>query len=110
MSEAKRRNNHDRYIELHKHSQPVRLAAHAIGLDQKRPYMRHGKTFYRPYRNYFSTHDKTHDYTVWKGLCGNGYARSCPSGTRGSYTFWLARAGLDWLGETLGITIHDEED
>lgn len=99
-----------RYIDLTKHSKPVQLAAHAIGLNHKRPYIRHGKTFYRPYRNYFTTHDKTHDYTVWKGLCENGYAKSCPSGTRGSYTFWLTRAGLDWLGETLGITIYDEED
>lgn len=99
-----------RYIDFNKHSEPVQKAAHAIGLDHKRPYMRHGKTFYRPYRNYFTTHDRSHDYTVWKGLCENGYAKSCPSGTRGSFTFWLTRDGLDWLGETLGITIHDEEE
>ena len=24
--------------------------------------------------------------------------------------FWLTRAGLDWLGQELGITIYDEED
>lgn len=99
-----------RYIDLDKHSEPVKKAAHAIGLDHKRPYMRHGKTFYRPYRNYFTTHDKTYDFEVWQGLCENGYARRWPAGTRGSYTFQMNRAGLDWLGETLGITIHDEED
>ena len=99
-----------RYIDFTKHSEPVRNAAHAIGLDHKRPYMRHGKTFYRPYRNYFFTHDRSHDYTVWKGLCENGYAKNCPSGTRGNITFWLTRSGLDWLGEVLGITIHDEEE
>ncbi len=98
-----------RYIDFDKQPEAVQLAAHAIGLDYKRPYIRHGKTFYRPYRNYFTTHDRTHDHVVWKGLCENGYAKSYPSGTRGNFTFWLTRAGLDWLGETLGITIHDEE-
>lgn len=99
-----------RHIDFTKHSQPVQLAAHAIGLDHKRPYMRHGKTFYRPYRNYFTTPDNAHDYTVWMGLCENGYARRWHGGSRGYYTFNLTRAGLDWLGETLGITIYDEED
>lgn len=98
------------HIDFSKHSEPVRKAAHAIGLDYKRPYMRHGKAFYRPYRNRFSTHDTAPDFKVWQGLCENGYAKKCPSGPRGGYTFWLTRAGLDWLGETLGITIHDEED
>lgn len=99
-----------RYIDFTKHSLPVQKAAHAIGLNHKRPYMRHGKTFYRPYRNYFTTHDRAPDYEVWKGLCENGYAKCCPSGNRGGFTFWLTRAGLDWLGETLGMTIYDEEE
>lgn len=101
------------HIDFNKHSEPVRTAAHAIGLDHKRPYIRHGKAFYRPYRNRFSTHDKSHDYKVWQGLCEHGYAESSPGRTSGNHNhvnFWLTRAGLDWLGETLGITIHDEED
>lgn len=98
------------HIDFTKHSLPVQKAAHAIGLDHKRPYIRHGKTFYRPYRNYFSTHDTAPDFKVWQGLYENGYAKKWPSGPRGGYTFNLTRAGLDWLGETLGITIHDEED
>ena len=28
----------------------------------------------------------------------------------GGYTYWLTRVGLDWLGEQLGIHIHDEEE
>lgn len=98
-----------RYIDFTKHSLPVQKAAHAIGLDYKRPYIRHGKAFYRPYRNYFSTHDKAPDYTVWKGLYDNGYAGFSYTQRPGGIVFWLTRAGLDWLGETLGITIHDEE-
>ena len=103
-----------RNIDFTKHSQPVQLAAHAIGLDHKRPYMRHGKTFYRPYRNRYCAPvgEQYHAYKVWKGLCENGYA-ACNEHNQGSNhfaTFWLTRAGLDWLGETLGITIYDEGD
>lgn len=32
----------------------INLASHAIGLDHKKPYKRHKKYFYRPYRNYFT--------------------------------------------------------
>lgn len=32
----------------------VEVAKHAIGLDHRKPYTRHGKLFYRPYRNYFA--------------------------------------------------------
>ena len=28
----------------------------------------------------------------------------------GRYTYRLTRAGLDWLGDKLGIHIYDEED
>lgn len=33
----------------------IELAKHCIGLDSKKPYTRHGKKFYRPYRNFFAT-------------------------------------------------------
>ena len=33
----------------------IEEAKHAIGLDYKKPYHRHGKAFYKPYRNYFCT-------------------------------------------------------
>lgn len=99
-----------RYIDFTKQPTEVRLAAHAIGLDNKRPYQRHGKFFYRPYRNHFVTHDRAPDYLIWKALVENQLARRWPGGSRGSYTFVLTRAGLEWLGKKLGITIHDEED
>lgn len=99
-----------RNIDFAKQPTEVRLAAHAIGLDHKRPYQRYGKFFYRPYRNRFSTHDRAPDYLIWKGLAENRLAQGWPGGTRGNYTFNLTRAGLDWLGRQLGITIHDEEE
>lgn len=98
-----------RYIDFSHKTKEIQLAAHTIGLDNKRPYQRHGKFFYRPYRNYFSTHPECHDFQDWMELYRKGYARYGIS-VQGNYTFWLTRAGLDWLGEELGITIYDEED
>ena len=35
----------------------IELCKHMIGLDYKKPYHRHGKAFYKPYRNYYSAPD-----------------------------------------------------
>ena len=37
-----------------------------------------------------------------------GYANS--NATEKGEMFWLTRDGLDWLGEHIGVYIHDEED
>lgn len=97
-----------RKIDFSQHPNEVQLAAHAIGLDHKRPYQRHGKLFYRPYRNYFATHDKAPDYKTWQGMVANGYAGTYEH-NRFVY-YYLTRKGLDWLGDALGITIHNEEN
>lgn len=99
-----------RYIDLSHKTKEVQLAAHTIGLDNKRPYQRHGRFYYRPYRNYFSTHEKDIYYSVWQGMCDKGNAECCKGREPGNITYWLTRAGLDWLGEELGITIYEEED
>ena len=51
----------------------IDYASHAIGLDYKRPYIRHGKKFYKPYRNYYDTF--TSD-KVWLRLEKLDYAKS----------------------------------
>lgn len=98
------------YIDFSQKPKEVQYAAHTIGLDNKRPYQRHGKFFYRPYRNYFITHEKSPDFPSWRGLCEKGYAECHTGRNPGNYRFCLTRAGLDWLGDELGITIYDEED
>ena len=85
-------------------SSPEGLAMHCIGMDRQKPYKRHGKLFYRPYRNYFSAPDETSHRQAWEEMVGKGYA-AVGSG----YIFYMTRAGLDWLGEVLGIKIYDEE-
>lgn len=85
----------------------IELAKHCIGLDRKKPYIRHGKKFYRPYRNYYAT-GKNHNN--WDDMVAAGYADHSEKNSHGGYTYWLTRSGLDWLGKELGITIYDESD
>lgn len=78
-------------------------AKHCIGLDYKKPYKRHGKKFYKPYRNFYCTSptDK-----IWNELKEKGYAVN-DEPKKECCNFWLTRKGLDWLGELLGIKIYD---
>lgn len=84
-----------------------RIAIHCIGLDRKKPYTRHSRKFYRPYRNYYYTKE---DNEEWSVLENAGYARHWISGRTGYAVFYLTREGLNWLGEQLGIYIYDKED
>ena len=86
----------------------VRFAVHAIGLDRNKPYKRHGKLFYRPYRNYYAASPK--DSEVWEVMVAAGYAEAGRKDRYGGRMYWLTRKGLDWLGEQIGVHIHDESD
>lgn len=86
----------------------IALASHAIGLNNKKPYKRHGRLFYRPYRNYYAAGRK--DCESWDLMVDAGYAKAGMKNRNGGRTYWLTRKGLDWLGEQLGVHIHDEEE
>lgn len=79
-------------------------AMHVIGLDYKKPYTRHGKKFYRPYRNRWAGKDTEFDW-----LADAGLMRKSVDETGEHYWYWFTRNGLDWLGEQLGINILPEE-
>lgn len=84
---------------------------HCIGMidsgsQRHKPYHRHGKAFYRPWRNYFSCGKQDKQ---WEELCACGYADHGAVNDRG-VMYWMTRKGLDWLGEQLGMTIYDEGD
>ena len=85
-------------------------ALHTIGLNSshtgRRLYTRHGKKFYKPYRNYFYGKDKDLDTLVEAGYMER--MEEIAHGEK-TYTYWFNREGLDWLGEQLGIYIYDEE-
>ena len=61
----------------------ISFASHAIGLDHKKPYKRHGKLFYRPYRNYYDASIK--DCEVWDLMVKAGYAKAGRKDRRGGY-------------------------
>lgn len=88
----------------------VDIAMHCIGLDHKKPYNRHGKMFYKPYRNYFSTAPECSDFYELEMMTLAGYMKRSKMSKNGGYNFWLTRKGLDWLGKELNITIYGEED
>jgi len=84
------------------------MVLHAIGLDHERPYTRHGRKFYKPYRNYFTTGQES---AVFLPLVEAGYMTEQlmprgPDGTEG-HLYRLTRSGLDWLGEQIGVKIYD---
>lgn len=86
----------------------INLASHAIGLDRKKPYKRHGKLYYRPYRNYYVTGASNNE--EWNVMVEAGYSEAGEENRHGGRTYRLTREGLDWLGNLLGIHIYDEEE
>ena len=88
-------------------SEYIKLAKHCIGLDRKKPYIRHGRKFYKPYRNYYYC-KKGNGY--WGAMVLSGYAGCWIENREGYVSYYLTREGLDWLGECLEIHIYDEED
>lgn len=84
---------------------------HTIGLwpeGRRHAYKRHGKIFYRPYRNYFNTAPGCDGYWMWERMEKACHAECVKSGQG---EFWhLTRRGLDWLEMKLDMKIYDEED
>ena len=80
----------------------IELCEHMVGLDYKSPYHRHGKAFYKPYRNYYEAPQD-----------GNPILDKLPfsiiSRTEGAAYVWykLTGEGLAWLGRQLKITIWE---
>lgn len=85
----------------------IELAKHCVGLDRKNSYTRHGKKWYKPYRNYYDAGGR--DIDIWTELWRLGYAEKGKRNRYDGCMFWLTRKGLDWLGSKLGIYIYDEE-
>lgn len=92
----------EKILERHR-----KLMRHALGMDNRKTYTRHGKKFYRPYRNYFETHDRTTDYPYWERLTRAKLAEKDEEGKNIWYS--VTRKGMDWLGQHDGIHIYDEE-
>lgn len=90
-------------IDIRSESEPfIDRAKHCVGMDYHDPYRRHGRRFYKPYRNFFACGD-SNDY-VWSILKDIGYAAERKPGY-----FKLTPSGLRWLGNCLNVKIYEEE-
>lgn len=76
------------------------ICEHMVGLDYQKPYHRHGKAFYKAYRNYYGDVPE-----------GNKILDKLPKellrvhkSDRGA-TYHLTEMGLEWLGRQLHIKI-----
>ena len=61
-------------MNFEENKKALAFARHCIGLDHKKPYKRHGRYFYRPYRNYYDASVK--DCETWDLLVQAGYAEA----------------------------------
>lgn len=82
----------------------IELCKHTIGLDYSKPYHRHGKVFYKPYRNYFAA--SSNGEKLLDRLSGLVVERR---ETERSVIYRLTPDGLKWLGRQLNITIKEYE-
>lgn len=80
----------------------VRFAKHCLGLDKKKPYIRHGKYYYKPYRNYFDAAGC--DVKTGERLAKAGYAEKYNPKYN---AYRITDDGREWLGKILKITIHE---
>ena len=82
----------------------IEICKHMIGLDDAKPYHRHGNAYYKPYRNYFIIPPMPDDYIL--NRLPTFIMRSEESKINGDSVFYeLTDKGLDWLGRRLKITI-----
>ncbi len=81
----------------------IALMEHCIGLDNHKPYRRHGKLFFKPKRNYFDCGPA--NLEAWEEIVALGLAIDWD----GKGWFKLTKAGFEALSSVTGIHIHDEE-
>lgn len=77
---------------------------HCIGFDRRKPYTRHGRKFFKPYRNYYATReDELMEEAVKEGLL---YKRKSKN-----YMYYsVTDKGREWLGNEIGVVIYEEEE
>ena len=78
----------------------IEICKHMVGLDYERPYHRHGKAFYRAYRNYYGDVPEGNRLLDKLPECLFRVRRN----ERGAI-YYLTKTGLDWLGRQLKIKI-----
>lgn len=100
-----------RHEEWREHT--IAIMQHALGMDQRKTYKRHGKEYYKPYRNYYTT--GMHNFCGWNLLVKRGLATAeyhdgeNTYGNQPSMIYYVSDLGKYWLQEQLGIVLKPEE-
>lgn len=89
----------------------VKHCLHMIGYDHHVPprvYHRHGKAFYKAYRNYWGNGKKPKE--DFEYMCHKTFAYMERYDSDSGYiTYSLTEAGLKWLGRQIGVTIRETD-
>lgn len=86
----------------------IALMEHALGYDNSSvsPYKRHGKLFYKPYRNYYA--GNAEDERIFDTLTFYGLAKVIRESKWGK-TYAVTEKGRDWLGKQIGVKIWEKD-
>lgn len=89
----------------------LKWCKHIVGLDWAKPYTRHGKKFYKAYRNYWSDEQEIEEfeYLVKSGLMKKHIGDGKNYGHHIYITYSLTERGLEWLSRMLHIKITRRE-
>ena len=74
-----------------------------LGMDNRKTYKRHGRKYYRPYRNYWCGEEPALEWFSKMGLA----EKEQEEGKLPYY--YLTRQGMDWLERRIGVVIREEE-
>ena len=86
-------------------NQVIEICKHMVGLDRKSPYHRHGKAFYKPYRNYYC------ELPIGIEILDRLPKHIMKVDKSEKYSwYYLSNDGLKWLGRQLNIIIKPETE
>lgn len=78
---------------------------HALGCGNRATYMRRGKEYYKPYRNYYDNGPKRS--LAWDVMVAQGYAKCIKQGE--DYWYRVTDQGLEYLSDVTGVHFYPVE-
>lgn len=75
-------------MELTNKEKAIHLCMHAVGFSDRDPYKRHGKLFFKSYRNRYNAAEN--NVPVWEELVSLGYAYK-------NRMYHMTEKGLEWF-------------
>lgn len=87
-------------LKMSNEEKAISMCRHAIGMSNRKPYKRHGKLFFKSYRNHYDAGIK--DIPIWEQLVEMGYAYK-------NRLYHLTDDGVEWLSKEIGIIIKMED-